>query len=347
MSTLKPVDHFIICKNSEHLNSFPTIVKRPDGSYYLAFRQAKNYTPIYGNTQHIDPKSRGVYMTSPDGLHWDPDGLRVLYDDFLYGVQDPCVTLLNNGSLLATIFLWKVYEPDAGETGRLVYDHWIAIADKSYAIRSADGGITWDEPTVMREGALRGNGVQLSDGSILVANYTGGIRINKSRDGGHNWSEIATIPNYDGYALSEPNLYITESGKIVCFSRSSKGAANTNNPLITIESTDGGVTWGTPRLSSTINTPNPYSLLRLNNGQVLLTYGYRHRPYGIRAKLLDAECTNIDEAPEITIRNDAYGADIGYTSAVQLDDGRVLVVYYFYDEASGPKYIAGTVCELT
>jgi len=345
MSTLIPIDHFIICKD-KHYNSFPNIVKRSDGTYYLGFRQAKSYIPKFGKAQHTDPKSRAMYMTSADGLTWDSTAQHILHDDFLYGVQDPCITVLNDGSLLSTVFLWKIFDPDSGVTGRLVYDYWIAVADRSYAIRSIDGGVTWDEPTPLRAGALRGNCIQLADGSILVANYTGGIRINKSTDGGITWSEIALIPNYNGYSLSEPNLYRTVSGKIVCFSRSSKGTANTDNPLVTIESLDGGMTWGTPVLSTTINNPNPYGLLRLNDGNILLTYGYRRKPYGIRARVLNAECTDIDTAKEVILRDDAYGADIGYTSAVQLDDDRILVVYYFYDEVRGPRYIAGTVCKL-
>jgi hypothetical protein len=35
---------------------------------------------------------------------------------------------------------------------------------------------------------------------------------------------------------------------------------------------------------------------------VLLLYGYRHKPFGVRARVLDAECTNLTSAPEIVLR---------------------------------------------
>lgn len=85
--------------------------------------------------------------------------------------------------------------------------------------------------------------------------------------------------------------------------------------------------------------------LRLNDGRVLLTYGYRNEPYGIRARILNPECTDFATSPEIVIRDDGGNWDIGYTWATQFDDGRVLVVYY-YNQEDGPRYIAGTILEM-
>lgn len=342
MSTLRPVQHMIICKD-KHFNCFPNIVKRRDGSYYVGFRQAPDWFEQFGTTIHIDPTSLAVYMTSTDGLTWDVTKQHVLYDDFLYGVQDPSITMLKDGAMLCTFFMWKVVDAEPGVTGRDVYGKWLANIDKTYAIRSTDGGVTWDEPTVLRGGALRGNCVELDDGSILVASYSTGLPINKSTDRGKTWTQIALIRNFDGYSLVEPNLFRTRSGKIVCLARSSKGSAY---PLVTAESLDNGKTWSAPVVHSYIDTPNPFCALQLADGNVLLAYGYRRKPYGIRAKLLNPECTNIAEAAEVILRQDGAGTDLGYPSAVQMDDGRILVAYYFHDVVKGPRYIAGTVCEL-
>ena len=42
--------------------------------------------------------------------------------------------------------------------------------------------------------------------------------------------------------------------------------------------------------------------MRLPDNRVLLTYGYRHEPCGVRARILNAECTDFATAPEIIIR---------------------------------------------
>ncbi|RYD88128.1 MAG: exo-alpha-sialidase, partial [Sphingobacteriales bacterium] len=74
-------------------------------------------------------------------------------------------------------------------------------------------------------------------------------------------------------------------------------------------------------------------------------YGYRHKPFGIRARILNAECTDFKTAPEIILREDGGNGDIGYPWSVQLDKKRVLVVYY-YNLDNNTRHIAGSILEL-
>ncbi|MCK5371459.1 MAG: exo-alpha-sialidase, partial [Cyclobacteriaceae bacterium] len=109
-------------------------------------------------------------------------------------------------------------------------------------------------------------------------------------------------------------------------------------------STDGGKTfhkWQTMGFQG-----HPCHALRLSDDRVLLTYGYRHKPFGIRARILNPECTDFATAPEIVLRDDGDNGDIGYSWAVQLDDNRVLVTYYF-NQKKGTRYIAGTILEIS
>ena len=78
---------------------------------------------------------------------------------------------------------------------------------------------------------------------------------------------------------------------------------------------------------------------------MLLVYGYRHKPMGIRARILNPECTDYKESTEIVLREDGGGSDIGYPWATMMADGRVLVCYYF-NVGNGTRHIAGTIMRL-
>ncbi len=109
-----------------------------------------------------------------------------------------------------------------------------------------------------------------------------------------------------------------------------------------VRSHDGGVTWEPWQDMGVIG--HPYHALRLPDDRVLLVYGYRHEPYGIRARVLDPECTDFS-GEEIVLREDGGSTDIGYPWACLTAEGRVLIVYYFNQE-NGTRHIAGTYLEL-
>src|SRR3546814_13626800 len=90
---------------------------------------------------------------------------------------------------------------------------------------------------------------------------------------------------------------------------------------------------------------HPLQALRLPDDRVLLVYGYRHKPFGIRAKILNAECTDFKTAQEFVIRDDGGGSDLGYPWAVLLDDNKVLVTYYFNKDEIGRASCRERVCQ--
>ncbi|GAA3412246.1 sialidase family protein [Paenibacillus hodogayensis] len=358
-----PVQHIVICKDGQY-NSFPNIVVNKEGAFVAAFRQAPDRQDTYG-LQHVDPSSKAVYVTSSDGETWSPE-TKVLYDDFLYGVQDPCLNALSDGTLFATCFMWKVAEredvQDDPDYDYRVYDKWLGKRVGSYTLRSKDGGISWDRPIPVGLGRLsiRGNVVESADGSLLVPFYNESdgtqdgvsrVIIGLTTDRGMTWTRRAVIEPEQGYGLFEPNLYRTPSGKLVMFARCHKRSPRPEDgseayPLVTAESFDDGLTWSAP-IRRPYYSPSPFHPLRLRDGRLLLTYGYRFKPYGIRAVLLDGECERWPEATETNLREDGHGGDIGYTSTVELHDGRVLIVYYYSRQDERVRYIAGTICELT
>ena len=107
-------------------------------------------------------------------------------------------------------------------------------------------------------------------------------------------------------------------------------------------SPDNGATW--KFLSQPVadtGAGNPPSLLKLKDGRLCLTYGYRAAPFGIRAKLSSDNGKTWGE--EIHLRDDAGGKDIGYPRSVERPDGKVVVVYYYFDQRSPDRYIGATI----
>ena len=68
---------------------------------------------------------------------------------------------------------------------------------------------------------------------------------------------------------------------------------------------------------------------------------------GVRARLLDPECTQIDEAEELVVRDDGGTGDLGYPQLALMTDGRAFLAYYFNNPAHDGKHvhIAATILE--
>lgn len=363
MSKLVVIDHFVIHRDGQY-NSFPNAIRKDNGEVMVMFRQAPDRRGRFPGNSHIDPKSKAVCAVSADdGKTWE-EKARVVHDDYCFGVQDPCLNVLRDGTLFCTFFTWQLLlKPDVpvlnpATYDRIIADRWVARLGGAFTLRSADGGETWDEPLPVIDpvqGAfarnIRGNIVELDDGSILLPMY---IRESGSsiaivavtKDRGQTWSCLARLAEVEDHMFHEPNLFRTASGKLVAWLRTTDNRADVpkerKHPLYTSESHDNGRTWGNVRRHD-IYSPSPFHALQLRSGKVLLTYGHRYPSYGIRAYVLNGECTNLEEAQEIILREDGLGTDIGYTSSVQLGNGDILVTYYYYDEA-GDRYIAGTLC---
>jgi len=116
-----------------------------------------------------------------------------------------------------------------------------------------------------------------------------------------------------------------------------------------VRSLDRGRTW-----EPVLKTPVwgfPQHLLPLRDGRLLMTYGYRRKPFGVRACLSSDQGRTWDVDNEIVIRMDGGTAagkprvvadeDLGYPTSVQLADGSMLTVYYHNADGSN-CFIAGT-----
>jgi hypothetical protein len=160
-----------------------------------------------------------------------------------------------------------------------------------------------------------------------------------SSDKGEVWKYSSPVATDPKVAFNETSLYETPKGDLVAFLRTE----NFNDHTAIVRSTDHGKSfqpWQDAGFQG-----HPHYALRLPDQRVLLVYGYRHAPFGVRARVLDAECTNFPTAEEIVLRDDGGNSDLGYPWATMISKHQAVVVYYF-NQTNGPRYIAGTVVEI-
>jgi sialidase-1 len=354
----------VIYEDARFHAAFPSVIKRKDGELVLAFRRAPN-RKIFGEkgTSHVDPNSYLVKVTSKDGVTWDKDP-EMIYAHPFGGSQDPCLLQLRDGTLLCTSYGWAFVQPDGIPNLKTPYfqSKEGVIFLGGYLLRSQNGGKTWEGPTypphirpeinynaygeplpAYNRGALyEGKGgkifwvVAASDFNSPKKTST---HLLISEDKGNTWKYSCPVAIDDKASFNETSIYETPKGDLVAFLRT----ANLDDQACITRSTDGGksfLPWKKMGFQG-----HPLHGLRLPDNRVLLTYGYRHKPYGIRARILNPECTDFATAPEIVLRTDGGTTDLGYPWAVMLDDHRVLVTYY-YNVGGGPQHIAGTILEI-
>ena len=86
---------------------------------------------------------------------------------------------------------------------------------------------------------------------------------------------------------------------------------------------------------------NPPSLVRLQNGDLCVTYGFRAPPYGMRTKVSSDHGRTW--GPEVMLRDDAATWDFGYPRSVVRPDGKVVNVYYYTTRERPEQHIAATI----
>ncbi len=233
--------------------------------------------------------------------------------------------------------------------GRIVVN-----APTLFVQRSEDGGRTWQRREWDVPG-LRGIGFSrpavLIDGAILapvygtVADGAPRVFVWRGVNGGRRWRLHGV-----GTPGGESAFLETEPGRVLCLSRTDYGESGGH--LVQMWSEDAGATWS-ETLTAEVWTPNsPPHLVRLRDGRVLLTHGYRAEPMGIRAVFSrdGGETWDVDDT--VVLRDDgghaselrpegSAGSDIGYPHSTQLSDGSVLTVYYITLE-DGITHIAST-----
>ncbi len=340
-SNCKILDVRIISWKPPLYHGWPTLARRKDGELLLAFSG--------GRERHVCPFGRVELMRSKDnGLSW---GWPQVINDGPIDDRDAGVVETSKGSILVTTFTSLAYEPvlaraesakpdEAGafkEPGLI--NEWKAVhhrlsADQRqhelgcYMLRSTDGGVTWSSRYRVPLNSPHGP-ISLRDGRVLYAGKAlwGNERVGvcHSQDDGVTWEWLATIqprPGDDPKEYHELHAVEANDGSIICHIRN-HNSPNERETLQT-ESRDGGKTWSTPHTIGVWGLPS--HLLRMKDGRLLMSYGYRRKPFGVQARISSNNGQSWSDP--MVLSQDGIGSDLGYPSTVECDDGTLVTAWY-------------------
>ena len=309
--------------------------------------------------------------SDPEGADQDPN-LIFCKDGSL--IQTGFLWYPASSSLFDTFVEKNVPFVDRRDIDGLVYIFW-----GGYSRHSFDYGKTWSDHRLMPAiagysdaitdkrsvggGAMRGRPVQMADGTLYQATYLGGVLndnmdtsfLYRSTDQGKYWTfegpiaadgEIApvTFTNRDDEEVTVDRIGFQEPSLVTGPNETLLALHRTTHPddFLYVSGWSEKTGWSPAKQHAVVG--HPYDPLPLSDDRIFLSYGYRHHDAGVRARLVTADMPDFGEADELIINDQAPSFDAGYPWSVQLQDGRILCLYYMCDDA-GIRHIAGTVVE--
>ena len=332
-------EHIEIIREEDRHFAFPGVAELPGGDLLVVCREGD---------AHVCPRGRIVMSRSTDGGEtWSPR--EVIYDS-PSDDRDPAIICLEDGTVVVSFCTWDSWRASpalrdryAEETAHMDDVGWGEYSG-SKLIVSTDGGRTWSEkrpapvfsphgPIVGPDGALYWVGKESRDGARVIAIW-------RTEDAGETWERFSEVSYSPGQknantlpVWDEPNMIFLPDGRAICTLR-----VNLDGAVRHAISRDGGKTWGWPQKMDVWGYPQ--HLCRLGDGHLIMAYGYRRDPRGVRACISDDAGETWDISHEIVFRHSGADNDLGYPYTIQLRDGRVLTVYY-YTQTVGECHIEG------
>ena len=334
---MKIIEHKIIFKQKGIYASFP-ILKYIDNQLTIGFFKAPKIDHCglfeWAEGNYYDKDSRINYLNE----YRYAENPRQNSDTFIYGDKAIGATAFNKYKREGKKDLEKV-GIKTFEVGYILY----ALSSKLFFKRMLDSEAikkTIAIPNVKYiltfPRVLKCNDLILVPAYTLTDDNKHQCFLIRSEDDGFSWNFYNMFPsNIDGNEMA----FIDIDDKLYCMIRNEK-----NPYLMESWSYDKGLTWTYPVYTNINGTP-PH-LLKLKDGRILLTYGYRYDAMGIRAKVSkiifrneiawseefilrdDSGYPSEFHKKKKDIKNDNGAMHVGYPVSVQLNNGNILTAYY-------------------
>lgn len=310
---------------------FPILALAPNGDLVAALR---------GGAGHLGRAGRmEVVRSSDNGLTWTPPNLVADGDD---DDRDAAFGVSSRG----TFVLLHQREHRYDDSGN--YQVGLPISNPKpvalMATRSVDNGLTWEKPNPLSFDTLAtasffGKVVSLDDGTLLAPVYNSRPRAGepgepqydvsyllRSQDDGRTWGGLSQIAPH----RNETALIVLPDGELLAVQRD-----DTDQALHSTRSQDGGLTWSAST-QITQARQHPADMVRLSNGDILLTYGNRNPPFRIEGRI-SRDGGRSWLGCLLVLSGHLYGyttdesrrTDLGYPSNVILNDGQGVTIYYY------------------
>ena len=357
----------VLYKHDARYSAFPSLTKGPGDQLWASFgwnTTRSHYGKAAGG------ETGGIALFSPDGGRtWLQRGEDPQYQpapENLSGLVLSDGTIIRIGPRMHEVLPAEKKE-ELVKQGVAVKEWPDGHISASYRVlmqRKKPGSDRWETRQVElpRFASMGGFGVGcvLPDDTVLKPVY-GHVTpddpadrawVLRSTDKGDTW-ELVTIASDGIRDLNEAELLCVPGGRVIAMIRNEpyhpKLPPHEQGFLWQTHSDDGGQTWSEPRRTEMWGYP-PHLLL-LSTGDVLCTYGYRRRPYGVRACFSRDGGTTWDVAREVILRSDAlpdgpgpgkgHPGDLGYPRSEELSDGSIFTAYYI-TLGDGVTHIAAT-----
>lgn len=331
-------EHVVIHRQAGVYSAFPILYALPDAARTLYVHFGAGVT-----SSHLEPRREPMNFISTDGGRtWKASPHRQPNPAWATGSSRPGRLVDPNAHAWRYVEAARRAEFESrGIEVRNSPDGRVTYAYGCYVRTSEDGGATWTqtEIPVPPQGLIMGfldpaTDLRLDARTLLCAVYgkpTANLRfyeswLLRSEDDGATWSFLTLAADPEKKrSFGETAIVEAANGDIVAMMRTEPALGT---KMWTARSSDRGRTW-----SKAVETPlhgHPPHLLRLRDGTLLCTYGFRDPPIGIRAALSRDHGRTWLEKDIVSLRADGSGrpGDNGYPLTVELPDGTLVSVYY-------------------
>ena len=194
--------------------------------------------------------------------------------------------------------------------------------------------------------------LELEDGSLIMPGYIGAPSrsdislLHRSFDNGVNWDFTSIIAidkegeysQMHGINFNETNIINCGNGHLIAAIRGDTTFYTSGKTFMPVggvgkiyisHSHDGGLCWSKPYDSGLFGQPAQLNLL--SNGNIIITYGFRKKPYGVKVSISNDFCRSWEEPQTVSREFEIW--DCGYPSTLEVGKNKFLTVYYGADES--------------